>query len=380
MQDRESSFLDALYLGVRDRSGFDEALTVLRDAFDVPSASLLDFDPARPEVATFATSGVFSGPAVERYLAEFAPMDPAPPAFMNQRVGTATSTRRMLPEEYTKPGIFFGEYFRPLGLEECLGGIIASANGRFAMVGLHSGLDRRPFDDEDIARLQALMPHLSRALHLRRSFHRLERETGALSEVCDRLAAGILAFDETGNSLFVNAAAEAMARRSDGFAIDRTGRLLARDRDTSNRLDELIKDAKAGGAGGIIRIPREGGEQPYVAIVSPHYLDDGAGGKRRGRYGTLLVIHDPRSRTPPPAGLLSEMFALPRGAANLLAALAAGEEMGDYGERTGLSMNTVRFHLKSAFARMGVRRQSDLVRMATAALRDLTDYNRDPGK
>lgn len=380
MHDREASFLDALYLGVRERNGFEQALDCLCHMFDVSSAALLDFDPVRPEVSTFATWGIFSGDAVERYQSEFATIDPAPPAFMNERAGTAISTRRMLPDEYRRPGPFFGDFFRPLGLEECLGGIIASAKGRFAMVGLHCGPDRGSFENEDSTRLQALMPHLSRALQLRRAFHRLERETGALSEVCDRLAAGVLAFDEIRSSLYVNAAAERMARKHDGFAIDAKGRLVVRDRSANNRLDELLKDAKAGGAGGVVRIPREGGSQPYVVIVAPLYLDDRPVGTRRGRYGTILVIHDPLNRTPPLPELLSEMFALPRSAASLLAALAAGEELRDYAERTGISVNTVRFHLKSAFARTGVHRQSEIVRMATAALRDLADHRRDSDK
>jgi len=37
-------------------------------------------------------------------------------------------------------------------------------------------------------------------------------------------------------------------------------------------------------------------------------------------------------------------------------------------------MNTVRYHLKTAYARIGVKRQSELVRLVTAALRDLTDH------
>ena len=37
-------------------------------------------------------------------------------------------------------------------------------------------------------------------------------------------------------------------------------------------------------------------------------------------------------------------------------------------------MNTVRFHLKSAYARIGVRRQAELIRRVTAALRDLADH------
>jgi DNA-binding CsgD family transcriptional regulator len=37
-------------------------------------------------------------------------------------------------------------------------------------------------------------------------------------------------------------------------------------------------------------------------------------------------------------------------------------------------MNTVRFHLKTAYSRTGVHRQADLVRLVTAALRDIADH------
>jgi DNA-binding CsgD family transcriptional regulator len=68
------------------------------------------------------------------------------------------------------------------------------------------------------------------------------------------------------------------------------------------------------------------------------------------------------------------MFGLPIGSATIVAALAAGEDLKDYAERSGISTNTVRFHLKTAYARTGVHRQSDLVRLVTAALRDMSDH------
>src|SRR5581483_8951446 len=169
MTDEEERFLDALYLGVRDGSAFDQALELLCGLFDVASAALIDFDAARPDVSAQAAVGLFSGDTVRRYERDFAALDPAPPAFMTRPAGTAIPTYRMLPEETKRPGVFFSEFFRPVGLEECLGGTLATTNGRFAMVGLHRAPDRVAFDDSDIAKLESLMPHLSRALQLRRA-------------------------------------------------------------------------------------------------------------------------------------------------------------------------------------------------------------------
>ena len=337
------------------------------------SAALIDFDAARPEVFTQAAIGLFSGGVAEQYEREFAHLDPAPPAFMrrppappSRPIGCCRTRRR-------RPGIFFSEFFRPLGLEECLGGTLASSNGRFAMIGLHRSPDRAAFDDDDIAKLERLMPHLSRALQLRRSFFALDRRNSALAEACDRLAAGIVGLDEGGRTLFANEAARRMSARDDGLALDRSGRPYAADRSANQRLAELQCDVAAGGSGGLARVKRPRGEPAYVVIVAPLFRGEGVEGGRHRR-GTLFLIHDPLHRVPTVPQLVAELFRIPLGSATLLAALAAGEELNDYAERAGISINTVRFHLKTAYARTGARRQSELVRLVTAALRDLADH------
>jgi hypothetical protein len=115
-----------------------------------------------------------------------------------------------------------------------------------------------------------------------------------------------------------------------------------------------------------------------VVLVAPLARGEGLDGQRRR--GILFVIHDPLHRVPPMPQLVAELFRIPLGSATLLAALASGEELNAYAERAGISMNTVRFHLKTAYARTGVRRQSDLVRLITAALRDLAEHRGSDGR
>ena len=378
MQKREAQFLDALYLGVRDRAGFDASLDLLGGLFDIATAILLDFDAARPEVSAHASVGLFKGEAMDRYQRDFATLDPAPRAFMTLPAGTAMPTYRLLPEETRKPGIFFNEFFRPLGLEECLGGTIASTRGRFAMVGLQRPRDRKPFDDDDIARLEALMPHLARALLLRRSFLELEGAAGAMSEMCDRLAAGVVALDEYGRSLFVNAAARRIANAGDGLSIGRGGRLFALNRAANNKLAELENDVRSGGAGGVVRATRAAGKPPYGIMVAPFFLDHGVDTATSRPRGVMFIIHDPLLKAQSDTQTIAALFGLPKGTAQLVAAIAANEDLQAYADRTGISMNTVRYHLKAAYSRTGVRRQSELVRLVTTALRDLTDH-RDSG-
>jgi hypothetical protein len=164
------------------------------------------------------------------------------------------------------------------------------------MVGLHRSPDRAAFDDDDIAKLERLMPHLARALQVRRSFVALDRRNAALAEACDRLAAGMIGLDEEGRSLFANDAVRRMSARDDGLALDRSGRPYAADRAANQRLAELQRDVASGGSGGLVRVPRPHGEPAYVVIVAPLFLGEGLDRGRRRR-GTLFVIHAAASRT-----------------------------------------------------------------------------------
>jgi DNA-binding CsgD family transcriptional regulator len=71
------------------------------------------------------------------------------------------------------------------------------------------------------------------------------------------------------------------------------------------------------------------------------------------------------------ASTLVTIFGLPLAAARLVAALVQGEEAKDYAAKNGLSYETVRYHLKVAFARTGARSQSRLLQMVTKALSNL---------
>jgi DNA-binding CsgD family transcriptional regulator len=131
-----------------------------------------------------------------------------------------------------------------------------------------------------------------------------------------------------------------------------------------------------GRAGGVVRAPRRNGSPPYIVIAAPLFLENGIERKSRPR-GTIFVIHDLLDRTPAAPDVIAGVFGLPRGAASVVAALAAGEDLKVYAERLGISMNTVHFHLKTAFLRTGTHSQVQLMRLAVGALRYLLDHRRN---
>ena len=125
---------------------------------------------------------------------------------------------------------------------ESLVGHLYSDQANFSMVALMRGEDRKPFDDDDIAHIERLMPHITRALQLRRAFFRVDTKNLGLQATVDRLRAGIVLLDREGAALFINTAMHAVAQRGDGFVLDRSGCPLPAGIEARQRFDALLEE------------------------------------------------------------------------------------------------------------------------------------------
>lgn len=74
---------------------------------------------------------------------------------------------------------------------------------------------------------------------------------------------------------------------------------------------------------------------------------------------------------------LERALGLPKGAARLVAALAADDDLKSYAERENITIHTAPFHLRTALARTGTRNQAELVRLAVRVLRDIAIWQND---
>ena len=108
------------------------------------------------------------------------------------------------------------------------------------------------------------------------------------------------------------------------------------------------------------------GRPPYVVLVSALPSGDDLFPNSRG--GILFAIHDPARRKAPTEQRIAQLLHIPLGAAKVVQAILEGTDLKDYAERAGISMNTVRFHLKNAFTGTETHSQAELVRVALSAL------------
>ncbi len=368
--DVEAKILDAIYRGACDPAELARAMELITDLFHSPAVVLGELDRLRPECRLALGSGVMDAQEFVRY-GQYAHLDPMPRAYAAMATGAVTTSNRVVPEGKHR-SVFVNEYLRPLGATEALGCSLLAGDGRFAALSILQGTKQNSYDDDDIARLERLAPHLTRALQIRRLFLQSEARGKALESIVDRNETGMVGLHGGGVALFVNGAARAVAAAHDGIGLDRRGRLLVNDRVAATRLATLHADVVRGGAGGLVRIPGPSGRLPYILLVSQ--LPSGEDLFPNSRGGVLFAIHDPARRKTSTERRIAEVLHIPPGAAKLVQAMLEGVDLKEYANRASISMNTVRFHMKTAFVRTETRNQVDLVRKALSALSDLGPY------
>jgi DNA-binding CsgD family transcriptional regulator len=114
------------------------------------------------------------------------------------------------------------------------------------------------------------------------------------------------------------------------------------------------------------RLPLSGHQRTLPLIIDCHRLrttelmHDGA-----VRDHALLVMHDLQDAPPIDLRLLIESFGLTRAEARVASLLAEGESPADICLILDLAMGTIRTHLRVIAGKLGVTRQSEVVRMLT---------------
>ena len=168
--------------------------------------------------------------------------------------------------------------------------------------------------------------------------------------------------DRDGQVCATNAAAEKLFEGSQGITLK--GRHLVTPSHAINqKLGRLIAGAigpdGAPGPGGTILIGYDGLRCPLLLNLAPFRADTAIWSP--GRPTLLVTIGNPNSIRRPEPAILTEMFKLTSTEARIALEMMEGLSSQDVASKLAISLNTVRNHVKSIFAKTEVGRQAELV-------------------
>ena len=210
-----------------------------------------------------------------------------------------------------------------------------------------------------------LIPHLRSALGTLKALESISERAFRAEAVLGATPTPAFLLSADGSLVYMNEAAERLARRQDGIRVHRD-RLVASDTSRQARLQALIScAAAASGAaatqpGGAITLPRSSSGRPLSALVSPLRLaNDGQVSPAH----VLVLITDPEASAALPPAVLSFLYALTSSEVEVANGLMAGLSLERIAEAREVSLGTARTQLKSLLHKTGTRRQAELVRL-----------------
>jgi DNA-binding CsgD family transcriptional regulator/PAS domain-containing protein len=274
--------------------------------------------------------------------------------------GNVMTSEELCPDEKVLPSEFYNEWVRPQGLRRGLNGVLFNEGSLAGSIGAIRARAVRPFSVDDKRFLRALMPHLQRAVKLRRRIAELESLERTAADALDHWTTAVFVVDREGRILLANQKAVVLLRIPDGLSTDRNI-VQAVSSNDSAKLHKIIRDAVDApyhrSSAGAILAARPSGKSPLQILVTPSVREDIFFGTR----GTALVfVSDPETQRTQ-TDVLRTLYGLTPAETIVASLLAEGKSVKEIADRTTVRENTVRMHLKKIFDKTGTKRQAALV-------------------
>lgn len=362
LQDRLHELIGLVYEAALEPTRWQAFMTILSTAYE-GSTVLWAEDTQTPDASIFAT-GRFDTSYIQSYVEYYLKTNIWTPLIDPLPTGGIFDAQ-VVPEADFEACEFYNGWLRPQDLYHSLGIVIANEQGLQTKLSVLRPKSVGIFGEAEMHAWRALSPHVQRAFQIHRRLVVAQLQRDVADEGLDRLGVAALLVDADGRILSANRAAMALIEAGDGIAAPR-GRLQAKRPPLTERLLHMIAEAArtASGLGshpgGALSLPRRD-RRPLSALISPMWGE--AFGLGFPVPAALLFIRDPEQAAIGRPGDLKALFGLTDAEARLAAALAEGGSLDEIADSTGVSIHTLRTHLKRLMHKTDVTRQSELVRL-----------------
>lgn len=275
------------------------------------------------------------------------------------------------PEELMPDGEFFRtelylQFLKPHNLRYLLGRDVVRDELLRVKISLERTADQEPFSQRERALLEAIAPHLQRAIRLRERHEQGNHMRFFFEEAMAKLAIGCLMMDGRGRVVSINPWARRLIEQNDALSV-RNGRLRAVDSVDGRALNKAIESALvqrmrgAGpGRGTALRLESAPGMAVLDLVVKPLARDS----LLESTSSPAVVVYMNDCRRPGielDPGALAAMYGLTHCESQIGALLAKGTCLSEVAERLHVSINTVKTHLRGIYEKLGTSKQAQVV-------------------
>ncbi len=268
--------------------------------------------------------------------------------------GTTLSSQEMVPDDELLKSAFYNELCHPYGLRDLHVTIVLRDPWRTVSFATFraSGASGASGAPETKLRLQAISPHLTRAMRIASSLGERERLDSVLSATTQARRLGVVRVDAGLHVLAESEGAGAWLESEGGPITLANRRLAARDADDASALRAAVAAAIAGTASNVVLGKHAGDLVSVMVVPAP------GGTPFSPEKSAHVLFSAPAEATRVRA--MRDAFALTPAEARVAVKVARGQPLRTIAGDLGISYHTVRAHLRQCFTKTGARRQSAL--------------------
>lgn len=261
---------------------------------------------------------------------------------------------------------YYQDFLKPAGLHAVLIARLAEEGGYQAWFSIARRHNIPDYSAEDQAFFDSFLPHLGVALRNFAQADRYRVRAALGSFISSRFELAAITVSESGQILGMEPAAQIMLDSIQNTISTAGRRLTFRESHLQKRMAEALRTAASGQRSKAIVF--HAGDERMEMLVQP-FLASSA----RAPVQPAAVIYFRRDRAlagreEEMRGALNEMYDLSPVEADIALGLSRGRTMAQLAGDLGLSENTIRSYSKPIYAKLGVSRQVDLVRILLTSL------------
>lgn len=294
--------------------------------------------------------------------------------FVNLPPGEVVSLHEILTEEQLLASEYYQHYLQPAGIGYILGADTIEPDGMLARVRACRLEQEDDFNERDKQLLCLLLPHLRRAIELHAKLNRMRSERNLYANAVSSFSVGSVILDAQAKVLTTNAVADEILAEKDGITLQH-GKLVIDSRDETQQLKSLLSAVKENNSqpsahiAQAMRIRRPSGKQDLGLVIRQVPLSQWSEGQASP--AIAIFLSDPERHTDTSQEVITQLFNLTNAEASLTLLLAKGLSINEASDELSVSPHTARSQLKAIFAKTGVSRQAELVRLVINSVANL---------
>ena len=298
------------------------------------------------------------------YFEEYFALDERVPRLRALPDSRLVHTPELFTEEEKKTSVVWNEALPLSGMQQGMNVRLDGPDGSRVYWCLADATGGDGWSSGQVRTIERLLPHLRQLVRVRRALADADALNASLEALLGNTAAGVIRLDRRKRIMAANDRALDRLKAQDGL-LDRDGLLYAKESAANDRLQLLLARAVPPypdiGAGGSLAVPRPGGALPLVLHVVP--LGPREDGIPPASAAALVLVVDPGARLPVDPALVAAALDLSPAQSRVAVLLADGRSVRDIAVAIGRSENTVRWHIRRSFEKLGIARLDQLVRL-----------------